>query len=518
MRASTRRVTRRHLLRRAGAVAGLIGIGAGAYELDRALGGGSGAGPTLGTPAASSISSADGFVSTFRSRPDLRPPAMTATRHASNGGCVFLGPGSTRGVEHGPPRGGPAQGAMIVDGNGELVWFAPLTGAMWATNVRVQEYRGEQVLTWWEGKVINPGFGQGEGVILDRSYREVARVRAGNGRRADLHEFRLTARGTALITCFPELVQTDLSAVGGPYDGTAIGSIIQEVDIRTGHVLLEWHGLDHIAIAESHQPYNEPYDYLHINSIDVLPDGNLLVSARATWALYKLDRQTGEVIWRLGGKRSDFTLGRGARFAWQHDAEYTGDGRITLFDDGATGSVQTEPHSRGIVLALDQTRRSVDLARAYSHPRPLLATAMGSVQALPGGDVFVGWGTEHYATQFTAAGDVVDDISMRAPELLSYRTYRYDWRAVPDQPPALAVRARRGRHPTTLYASWNGATEAVAWRVRAGIAAHDLRTIGAVPRRGFETAIPVSGGDRWFTVAALNSAGRELASSRRVHA
>jgi hypothetical protein len=506
-------VTRRQLLGRAGVAAGALGLGTGVYELGRAVGGGSG--PTLGSAVSSSISSAQGFVSSFHSRPDLRPPAMAATRHTPGPGCVFLGPGSTRGVEHGPPSAGPQQGAMIVDGSGELVWFAPLPGSTWASNVQLQQYRGEQVLTWWQGKVINPGFGQGEGVILDRAYREVARVRAGNGRSADLHEFRLTPQGTALITCYPQIVQTDLSAFGGPVDGSAIDPIFQEVDVRSGRVLLEWHGLDHIDVTASHQPYNEPYDYLHINSLAVLPDGNLLVSARATWALYKLDRHTGEVIWQLGGKAGDFTLGRGAQFAWQHDAQPAGGGQLTVFDDGA-GPVQTESQSRGILLAVDEARRSVQLLRAYHHPRPVLATAMGSVQALPGGDVVVGWGTERYVTEFTSAGAVADEVSMRAPELFSYRAYRFPWRAAPHEPPALVVRAARGRHPAKLYVSWNGATEAVAWRVRAGATSRDLQAIGTATRCGFETEIPVHGAARWFTVTALDASGRELAGSRPV--
>jgi hypothetical protein len=508
------RLSRRQLLRRAGAAAAALGTAAGAVELDRALESPR-SGGALGRPARSSLSSVQGLVMSFHSRPDLLAPAMASTGRRPRRDCLFLGPGSTRGLEHGPPAHGPQQGAMIVDGSGELVWFRPLAGSMWATNARLQTYRGEQVLTWWEGKVINPGFGQGEGVIVDRAYREIARVRAGNGRVADLHEFRLTSRGTALITCYPEVVRADLSPFGGPVAGSALDSIFQEVDVRSGRVLLEWHGLDHIAVTESHQPYNEPYDYLHIDSLDVLPDGNLLVSGRATWALYAIDRSTGAVIWRLGGKESDFTLGRGAAFAWQHDARSVDGGRITVFDDGA-GPVKSAPHSRGLVLGIDQARRSVQLVRALHHPRPLLATAMGSVQTLPDGDVVVGWGTERYTTEFSAAGTPLNDVSMLAPELFSYRALRFPWSAAPHDPPALTARAGRGGHPTTLYASWNGATLGAAWRVRAGDTRRGLHVIGTVARRGFETAIPVHAERGWFTVTALDRSGRELATSHPV--
>lgn len=403
---------------------------------------------------------------------------------------------------------------MIVDRDGQLVWFRPLAGVDWATNVSVWSYRGQPVLAWWQGKVIDPGFGLGEGILVDDAYREVARVRAGNGRVADLHEFRLTPQGTAFVTCYPEPVTADLSSFGGPTDGQALESVFQEIDVRTGRVLFEWHSLDHVEVSESHQPYNEPYDYMHINSVDVLPDGNLLVSGRATWALYKLDRRTGEVIWRLGGKRSDFALGHGASFAWQHDASHAADGVITLFDNGA-GPVQTKSQSRGIALAVDERRRTARLAHVYHSPRLVLATAMGSVQTLPDGNVFVGWGTAPYANEFTSAGALRAGASLELP-LQSYRTFLQSWQATPHDAPALAVRRARRGGRSVMYASWNGATGVSGWRVHAGPTPSRLSAIGTARRQGFETAIPVSVDDGWVAVTAIDPTGRELASSRAV--
>ena len=118
-------------------------------------------------------------------------------------------------------------------------------------------------------------------------------MRAAGGRSMDLHALTLTPEGTALFTCYPETVQMDLSAIGGPRDTQVLESIIQEVDIASGRLLFEWRGLQHIPVTATHEPMSQPYDYLHINSIQALPDGNLLVSARHTWAVYKLDRRTG---------------------------------------------------------------------------------------------------------------------------------------------------------------------------------------------------------------------------------
>jgi hypothetical protein len=134
--------------------------------------------------------------------------------------------------------------------------------------------------------------------------------------------------------------------VGGGPRGHVVGGIVQELALPSGRLLWEWHSLDHVAVAETEinvKP-GPRFDYFHINSIDVAPDGHLIVSARNTWAAYKIDRRTGRVLWRLGGKRSDFTLGRGARFEWQHDVREHANGVVSVFDNAAS---RRKSRSRG---------------------------------------------------------------------------------------------------------------------------------------------------------------------------
>src|ERR687898_942850 len=200
---------------------------------------------------------------------------------------------------------------MIVDNRGELVWFRPMRGeGVRAMDFKVQSYRGEPVLTYYQG--VGTTYGRGEYVILDSSYREMTRVRAGNGYLGDHHEFLITPQGTALFTIYSP-VRWDLSSVGGPENGMVLDGIAQEVDIATGEVLFEWHSLDHVGLEESYgeKYYSDQLDYFHINSIDVDYDDNLLISARNTCATYKIERSTGEVLWRFGGKASDFEMGPG---------------------------------------------------------------------------------------------------------------------------------------------------------------------------------------------------------------
>jgi hypothetical protein len=231
--------------------------------------------------------------------------------------------------KNGPDEVGPGQdGCLILDNTGQPVWFRPVgTEAMDAMDFKLQEYRGEPVLTWWEGE--HTGYGQGEYLLMDGSYREVARVRAGNGYEGDHHEFLISPQDTALFDIYGR-VPMDLSPYGGPQDGVALEGIVQEVDIESGEVIFEWHSLEHVGIDESYSTLVEglesAYGYFHVNSIEVNHDGNLIVSARRTSTVYEIDRKSGEVIWRLGGKKSDFEMGPGTRTAYQHDARRQPDG------------------------------------------------------------------------------------------------------------------------------------------------------------------------------------------------
>jgi hypothetical protein len=255
-----------------------------------------------------------------------------------------------------------------------------------------------------------------------------------------------------------------------------------------------------------------PFDYFHINSIDVAAAGDLLIDARNTWAAYDVDPRTGQIRWRLGGRHSSFAIGRGAGVAWQHDAREQPDGTITFFDNGATPVVHSQ--SRAIAVRLDPKQRTATLVREQAHPgKPLIAGSQGNVQALPGGAWTVGWGESPYLSEFAADGQLVFDAHLPA-SYESYRVYRLAWSGRPAQAPALAVvRAASGAR-ATVYASWNGATEVASWRVLAGPSPARLTAVASAPRRGFETAIAVGslpGG--YVQVQALDAAGAVIGAS-----
>jgi hypothetical protein len=445
-------------------------------------------------------------VQRFRSRPDLQPPALTITAHApgTSPGDIFLAPYS------GPGQAGP----MILDENGALVWFKPLPPYTSATNLRVQEYLGKPVLTWWQGDISVHGFGRGEGVIADSSYSDIARVRAGNGQEADLHELQLTPDGRALITAY-EPVMCDLSSVGGAAHGGVTDGVLQEIDVKTGLVMFEWTSLDHVALSESYtraqsSTTHTPFDFFHINSINLNSDGSLMISARNTWAVYDINPVSGQIAWRLGGKRSSFAGVPETRTAWQHDPRQLPGGQISLFDNGASPRVHSQ--SRGLVLSLGAGATDTLVAQ-FAHTPPLVAESQGNLQALANGDWFVGWGQEPYFSEFSPGGSVLLDAHF-PPHEQSYRSFRFPWSGRPAHRPVFAF-SPSGSRGGTVYASWNGATGVASWRVLAGTRANALHPIATAPRGGFETAIalpaPIAG--RYLAVQALDAGGHLLGAS-----
>jgi hypothetical protein len=447
-------------------------------------------------------------VQLFHSRHDLVPPKITvdADKPGTAPGDLFLGAFSAPGA-HGPGQNGP----MVLDQHGRLVWFHPIGGNQLALDVRAQSYQGQPVLTWWQGFNAR-GLGNGVGVIYDRSYRQIAVVHAGNGLQADPHEFLLTPRGTALIAAENPVVQ-DLSKVHGARRAVVYDSVVQEVDVQTGLVLFEWHSLDHVGVEESHtrppRVDGHLYDYFHINSIAQLSTGDLVISGRNTWGVYKLDRATGAVDWRLGGTRSSFRAGPGASFSWQHDARVTRDGTITLYDDGPTAG--TGNQSRGIGLRLDTHRRTVRLVHDYRHTPKLLSNSQGDLQTLPNGNALIGWGSQPFLTEFAPHGQTLFDAHFpRGGE--SYRAYRLPWDGTPQTLPSVAA-SSDGHGTTTVYASWNGSDDVARWQVLAGPNASSLNTVATKGRAGFETTFAVRTSAPVVAVRALGADGSVLATS-----
>jgi hypothetical protein len=444
----------------------------------------------------------------FRSRPELEPPVLIATQRSpqASPGDLFAAPYA------GPGPSGP----MIFEESGNLVWFHPLPKGTEATNLQVQQYDGQPVLTWWQGRIPPQGFGQGEEIIDNSAYQEIGRVHAGNGFLADLHEFRITPQGTALLTVF-DPIDCNLSSLGGPSGGAVTDSRFQEIDLATGLVRREWTSLDHVALSESYSSATTantiwPFDYFHLNSIDQLASGITLISARNTSALYQLNTLTGQVITRIGGRHSSVRLTAGAATAYQHDATVLANGTISVFDNGGVPKVHA--HSRGLILAVNAQKKTDTVVAEYHHASPPLSSgSQGNVQALADGDVFIGWGAEPYFSEFSAGGQLLYDAHMHG-SYQSYRSYRFPWTGSPSEPPAIAASATDSQ--LAVYASWNGDTRTSSWQVLAGPSAQQLTPVASAARSGFETTIVAPVAEAYVAVQALGPAGEALGTSRTI--
>ena len=452
----------------------------------------------------------DKNVRKFRTRPGLVPPRVETEIHndALEPGYIFLS----------VIQGQGQNGALIIDNDGEPIWFQPAhIRTQELFDLKVVDYLGEPALIWWEGVRVL-GQGSGHWVISNTTYEQIATIRIGNGfTGGDMHDVLLTARNTAIIGAY-NTVHYDLSPIEGMADGLAIDCILQEIDLATGCVIFEWHCLDHVALEDTRREIDPErpdaaFDYFHYNSVAIDADDHLIIGARNTWAAYKVDRGSGEMIWRLGGKNSDFELGPEVEFSWQHDIRPQPDGTLSMFDNAA--APKTRDASRGLILSLDMDEMAATVETQYEHPDGILAGAQGNMQILPGGNIMIGWGSEPIVSEFAADGTLLLDVHF-PEEKQSYRAYRFEWVGQPAQPPNVLAEANDDGG-ITVYASWNGATEVASWRVLAGDAEDALEPIGdETPRTGFETEIAVTSSAGFFAVEALDSTGNVLQTSRAV--
>lgn len=473
-------------------------------------------------------------VWSFVSEPDLHPMKITVTKFdpATSSGFAFLAPYSFSSVAtYGQP------GSLILDNFGNPIWFRPLSSPnLMNTDFRVQTFHGEPVLTFWQGTLVTPpaytnapGGSSEPGscyYILDKTYAVIKTVFAQKEFTSDIHEFLLTPRNTALLLSTKK-VPMDLTPYGGPKDGFIQDFAIQEIDLDTNQLLFFWDALEHIPLTDSYQSASSAtssdniWDVFHLNSIGLTDDANdIIVSSRSTWTVYRINKPTGGIVWRLGGKQSSFAIGSGGEFSWQHDARFLPNNQVSLFDDNSNGSSDPVPPSHGLILQLDLSSMTASVYRTYYHDPNISVASQGNLQSLPNGNKFVGWGQSAYYSEFNEAGNTEATPSLNllyAAQMpgsnYSYRAYRNDWVGMPFYPPSIGLISFNKQ--ITVFASWNGSTQTTQWQVFAGSKRKKLTLVASAARSGFETAIPVTTKKGpYFQIKALNSSGRVIGESK----
>ena len=366
---------------------------------------------------------------------------------------------------------------------------------------------------------------------MNSTYDVVHTISAANGLNGDVHDFKLTDEGTALMTIY-EIVELDLTPAGRPGKGWVYDGLFQEIDIATGELLFQWRASDYYGVDDSYftikdkgsAPTNaDAYDYFHINSIEKRADDTYLVSSRYMYSVTCISAKTGEVLWVLGGKRNMFqdlsSDGSATGFTWQHDARWYSDRVITLLDNGANEHEKTADHTRGLMIELDFENWTARTLHVYHSPGHFSSHSQGNLQILPRtGNVFIGWGKPSAYTEFSVDGSEVLCDAHYGPSMFfwfgwvkSYRAQKVSWVGRPSWPPSVAVE----EPARAIYVSWNGATEVAGWLLqrsqRAG-ADDSFETVDYVPKRGFETRLDLNEIDfegYYFRVAAVDVLGKE---------
>ncbi len=462
--------------------------------------------PIGGVPEFHNPPAAPADYQSFYTLPGVQAPVLTVTvpdRDPAAGDILTTnGPGPG---EYGP---------LIYTPAGRLVWFDRLSGGEAAADLSEQTYEGRRDLTWWKGRVLSLGFGQGEDIVMNSHYQTVARIPGGNGLRADLHDFQIVPHDIAYITAY-NLIRCDLRSIKSASDGAIVDTAIQEIDMHTGLVRWEWHSLDHVGASESEVEVPAdatPWDYFHLNSIDPEPDGDILISARSTWAGYQLAGGTGRVLWRLGGTNSSFKMGPGTSMAWQHDGRVLPNGDVTFFDDGSNPPIHRQ--SRAVRIALDLETHEARLASVYTHRGPpLLAASQGNMQTLPDGNTVVGYGGVPAISEYAGGGSLLFD-AHQPFDMSFYRAFRFPWSGRPLSPPAVLASLNDTGEETIVHASWNGATEVSSWRVLAGKHPGSLTAQATIGASGFESSTTLPQKYAYVAVQALDSAGHPLGVSQ----
>jgi hypothetical protein len=473
-------------------------------------------------------------VWSFFSAPTLHPMKVTIDtfNRATDPGYIALAPYSFSA----DPTYGQA-GALILDNNGNPVWFRPTGNVnLMNTDFRVQQLNGKPVLTFWQGTLATPpsytnapGGSSEPGscyYILDNTYKVIKTVTAQYGFTPDIHEFLLTPSNTALFLS-TKTVPMNLAPYGGPQNGYIQDFAIQEIDLNTNRLVFFWDALNYIPLTNSYEPASSAtssgniWDVYHLNSIGLTDSTtDIVVSGRNLWTIYRINKPTGHILWQLGGKQSNFTFGTGATFSWQHDARYLPNNVVSMFDDNCCESDTVPPGtppSHALYLQLNLSNMTASLATEYYHDPNLNVSSQGNAQTLSDGHVFVGWGQSAYYSEFAPGGNTVANPAMNLlyeatmpGNNYSYRAYRETWVGTPYYPPVIA--AVLGRGQTTIYASWNGATEVKTWQIFA-VNGAGVFPVSSAAKSGFETAITVPGAGGYFQAKALDAHGTVIGVS-----
>lgn len=262
------------------------------------------------------------------------------------------------------------------------------------------------------------------------------------GYQTDGHDIEFLRNGHTLLFALDIVPGYDVSQlIGGPPDAVRVeGVVVQELD-QTKDVVFNWRGFDpgrfqYSDVLRPEETKNGVLDVTHTNSIELDNDGNITISNRCMSEITKIDRQTGAILWRFGGKHNQFTLiGDTLWFDYQHCFRRLPNGHVMMYDNGNKNGF-----ARAVEYILDETNKTATLAWQFDRGRTVPSTAMGSVQRLTNGNTLIGWGLVPNKTiaftEVNANNDIVYEADMPTADWANYRVFRMPFPGTADVAPS----------------------------------------------------------------------------------
>jgi hypothetical protein len=349
---------------------------------------------------------------------------------------------------------------------------------------------------------------------MDNTYAVVDSFAAGNGYVADSHELRLLPNDHALLMSYdPQMVDMSQIVENGDPEAVVIGLVLQELD-SAHNVVFQWRSWDHFQITDAGDSVDLTagrVDYVHGNAIDVDFDGNLLVSSRHLDEITKICRQTGDVIWRLGGKANEFALvNDNVWFSRQHGIRRLANGHLILFDNG---NLNDPAESRAVEYEIDEDRRVLTKIWEYRNTPSTYSALMGFAQRLPNANTLIAWGgATPTLTEVRPDGSKALELTLDE-SIWTYRAFRHQWNGVASTP---YVWANKNRQELTLSFAKFGDQDVIEFRVYQGTAPNPTTRVTSTFRpfvtiHGFTAGTPL-----YFRVRAVSPDGSESPFSNEI--
>jgi hypothetical protein len=402
---------------------------------------------------------------------------------------------------------------LIVDNTGAPIYYQQMPPGAFGLDFKKQP---NGLLSYFDTSV-------GQFKVMNSSYQVVATY-ASPADYTDMHELQLLPNNHGLFLAY-DTKTIDMSADGGDPAARVTGATVQELD-GAGNLVFEWRSWDHFQIADTYVPLTTPdIDYVHANALDLDWDGNYLLSSRHLSEITKIDRRTGDILWRLGGKNNQFTftnvdISSVVPFSFQHDIRRLPNGNITLFDNR---NDLTPLYSRAVEYQMNEDTKTITQAWEYRSSTPdTYSNAMGDAQRLANGDTMIGWGLPNTwpiakqpdVTEVTPDGSKVFELTLPL-NMLNYRAFRFPWVGNPTWPPAAVYRTQGDQ--ITIAASWNGATQVAKYQFYGSPAPSGAPVLlGTLDKTGFEMQYSFTGSVSdycSFQAVPLDSSDAPLQSS-----